>query len=83
MFYFNYPAVTLTILGSIAPSGAVERQRFPLWVVVWFYYSGPKLTVLKKCLTYLWIFTALNLANGFRCCILDNEEFYDSFYNLF
>ena len=44
----------------------LERQWFPLWVVVWFYTSSPKWTVLK-CLTYLWSFIALNLANGFRC----------------
>ena len=66
MFYFNYPAVALTNLGSIAPSGAVERQRFPLWVVVWFYYSGPKLTVLKKCLTYLWIVVGCCLVLFFK-----------------
>ena len=33
--------------------------------------------------TYLWIFIALNLGNGFRYCILDKKEFYNLFYNLF
>ena len=59
----------------------LERQWFPLWVVVWFYSSSPKWTVLK-CLTYLWIFIARNLANGLWFCILDNEEFYDLFLQI-
>ena len=44
----------------------LERQWFPLRVIVWFYSSSSKWTVLK-CLTYLWSFIALNFANGFRC----------------